>query len=359
VKGKILNYILHGGITGKEYKRIENDIYKSNIKNVLVFAILAFIAYTILFIQVSFSPIMSVMKTIYKISAISYLSIAVISLIFIKLKKHFYPAPYIGIIVPLTLGAIIGIFVNGNAQTTTFMVFLFAVPLLFTVRPILVAFVILVSDITYIYLVVTRQTGVLLANNLSNAIIYGFVSIIFSSYMMNVKIRAFANEKNYKFLVENDQLTGLNNRRSFDILLEKLKIYRGKCTIVEFDINGLKAANDTKGHRAGDELIIGAADCILKTFGKYGKCFRIGGDEFAAVLNKPFPSEKELCNEFEKSCREWRGEMIDELSIAYGIVTLESCDTESLKEMLSKADALMYKNKSTYYKTIGKERRKI
>ncbi|MBR5646368.1 MAG: diguanylate cyclase [Treponema sp.] len=359
MKEKILNYILYGGITRKEYKRIEKDIYKSNIKNVLVFAVLAFIAYVILYIQVSFSQIMSIMKTIYKISAISYLTIAVISLVFIKLKKRFYPAPYIAILVPLILGAIIGIFVNGNAQTTTFMVFLFAVPLLFTVRPVLAATVILAADLMYIYLVVTRQTGVLLANNLSNAIIYGFISIIFSSYMMNLKIRAIANEKNYKFLIENDQLTGLNNRRSFDALLEHLKLYRGKCTIIEFDINGLKEANDTKGHRAGDELIIAAAECISKTFGKYGKCFRIGGDEFAAILNKPFESEDRLCREFEESCSNWKGEFVENLSVAYGLVTLESCDTESLKETLSKADELMYKNKTLYYKKIGKERRKI
>ena len=49
-------------------------------------------------------------------------------------------------------------------------------------------------------------------------------------------------------------------------------------TYVSLDVNGLKVINDTKGHTAGDELIIGACQCMKKSLGPYGKLYRIGGD---------------------------------------------------------------------------------
>ena len=56
-------------------------------------------------------------------------------------------------------------------------------------------------------------------------------------------------------------------------------------TVFVFDINGLKTVNDTYGHDAGDELIIGAARCIQKAVGNDGKCCdAYGGREDAGGL---------------------------------------------------------------------------
>jgi len=349
MKSKILNCILYGGITKDEYKEIEAEINLSNLKNLFVFCCFAFIAYSVMFVLVSHSSFLSVMCTIYKVSAIYYFSIVLISAICIKTRKIFRIAPYIGIAGALILGAIIGVFVNGNSQTTTFMVFLFAIPLLFTTRPCFVSLVILIVDLFYIYLIKSRQAGMLLINNLYNAIVYGIMSILFSGYMMNLKIKAIANARNYKFLMENDQLTGLNNRRSFDNFLEKIKTQKLSCTIISFDINSLKIINDTKGHKTGDELIIAVAQCISKTFSEYGHCFRIGGDEFVAILDKPLPSLKDLCEEFENNCRSFQSEDLDDISVAYGIVTYDGHQDTTIEEALYEVDARMYENKEIFY----------
>ena len=50
------------------------------------------------------------------------------------------------------------------------------------------------------------------------------------------------------------------------------------------DVNGLKYINDNLGHAAGDELIKGAASCLDNAFSKYGTVYRMGGDEFSAIL---------------------------------------------------------------------------
>ena len=50
------------------------------------------------------------------------------------------------------------------------------------------------------------------------------------------------------------------------------------------DVNGLKEANDTLGHEAGDELIIGSAECLEKSFEGINTIYRLGGDEFTVIV---------------------------------------------------------------------------
>lgn len=81
-----------------------------------------------------------------------------------------------------------------------------------------------------------------------------------------------------------DNLTGLYNRRFCE---ERLKSYRYNnipFTIFNFDMNGLKATNDTHGHSSGDKLIKGFADILTKTFGDKGIVGRMGGDEFIVIV---------------------------------------------------------------------------
>lgn len=79
-----------------------------------------------------------------------------------------------------------------------------------------------------------------------------------------------------------DELTGCYNRRAYEEDL--LKCDNKEYIYVSMDVNGLKTVNDTFGHEAWDELIKGASNCMCKIFGSYGKVYRTGGDEFAAVL---------------------------------------------------------------------------
>lgn len=54
--------------------------------------------------------------------------------------------------------------------------------------------------------------------------------------------------------------------------------------IVTFDLNNLKQCNDHYGHRAGDAYLVNAARIIEDNFERYGKCYRIGGDEFCCII---------------------------------------------------------------------------
>lgn len=155
-----------------------------------------------------------------------------------------------------------------------------------------------------------------------------------------------------------DDMTGLENRRSYDTLLYELRDsdqYKNHVFIV-FDINGLKHINDTIGHDAGDELIIAAAKAIDAAFGRYGKLFRIGGDEFIADITKYSGSSEYLSKLIDDQVKEVNKDRDNKLSISYGIVFASEYD-EDVDEIIRIADKKMYEAKRKYYLENGIEMR--
>lgn len=86
-----------------------------------------------------------------------------------------------------------------------------------------------------------------------------------------------------------DALTGLANRRGFDILGEQVWLEARRLekpvTVMFFDLDGLKAVNDTQGHDAGSQLLADAAHLLRATFRASDVVARVGGDEFAVVTH--------------------------------------------------------------------------
>ncbi|MFT2719014.1 HD domain-containing phosphohydrolase [Deinococcus sp. A31D244] len=88
-----------------------------------------------------------------------------------------------------------------------------------------------------------------------------------------------------------DSLTGLGNRRAFELNLEQW-LDRGardrmEFTVVSLDLDGLKGLNDLYGHARGDEYLRCFAQALDESFGALGPVYRIGGDEFAALASTP------------------------------------------------------------------------
>ena len=157
----------------------------------------------------------------------------------------------------------------------------------------------------------------------------------------------------YQRLAKEDKLTGLKNRRAFDEMMEGLAMHAStyeNIFLIFMDLNQLKEINDRFGHGVGDEIVIGAARCIEKAFQPYGECFRIGGDEFCAVLTNPALSEEELNSRLDQEIEIYnRGVNLGrmQLSIARGISSIryEDGKLKSTGDWKREADLNMYKNK--------------
>jgi diguanylate cyclase (GGDEF)-like protein len=100
--------------------------------------------------------------------------------------------------------------------------------------------------------------------------------------------RAQAEDK-LEELATTDSLTGLKNRRKFDAEIDvewrRAARQNTPLALLMIDADHFKAYNDTYGHQAGDQVLVGIAICISDTVRRAGDCAaRYGGEEFAVLL---------------------------------------------------------------------------
>lgn len=156
-----------------------------------------------------------------------------------------------------------------------------------------------------------------------------------------------------------DELTGFYNRHAYVNDTSKVGINQlpDSFVYVSMDVNGLKTTNDTLGHAAGDEMLLGACECMKRCFGPYGKLYRIGGDEFVALINVNSDKLNTVKKSVEDVTSNWKGKNVKKLAISCGYVTKAEADDMTFHKMAVLADKRMYEAKSAYYQKMGIDRR--
>ena len=180
--------------------------------------------------------------------------------------------------------------------------------------------------------------------------------VIYTIHNVNEEKR---REENLIRISMTDEMTRLFNRRSYDEDLQELR--KGQLAenfvLFSIDINGLKKANDTRGHAAGDELIKGAANCLTMTVGNEGKAYRTGGDEFMVISYMENPMD--LFDAIKKQTKEWKGLYTSELNLAVGYAALKENPNASIDDLEHLADTRMYEDKTAFYTESGNDRRRV
>lgn len=162
----------------------------------------------------------------------------------------------------------------------------------------------------------------------------------------------------HKALANVDKLTGIYNRLAYEEAMQDEEAVAKKDFVyATIDLNGLKNINDTYGHGAGDEAIKGAADCLKESIGDFGRLYRIGGDEFAVMLNADKDSLKAIRRKIDETTNNWRGELVKEIALSIGCATREEYPFITVKELAHIADTRMYRDKELYYQHKGIDRR--
>jgi len=158
-------------------------------------------------------------------------------------------------------------------------------------------------------------------------------------------------------LAYSDPMTGVLNKLAY---LENVKIlddnlkgeFSKKLGIVVFDLNGLKTVNDTKGHEAGDTYIIAASRIICRHF-KHSHIYRIGGDEFVAILEDyDYDNREAILKAFNADIE--RNQVENGVVIAGGLGIYDPEIDRSFNDVFQRADRKMYERKG-YLK--GNEKR--
>ena len=135
-----------------------------------------------------------------------------------------------------------------------------------------------------------------------------------AEYLLNLK----AHEEQ-QIKIKTDALTGLLSRHAYSAALDEYKDNMPQDFIAfSIDVNGLKKVNDTWGHEAGDELICAAARLIERVYGKYGECFRTGGDEFIVLAQMNSESAGKSVDLINRYAGEWHNDHGITLSLSIG-----------------------------------------
>ncbi len=162
-----------------------------------------------------------------------------------------------------------------------------------------------------------------------------------------------------------DALTGVGNKTSYlkaEKQMEELMLDNSMgFSIVIFDMNGLKDINDQYGHSSGDQALKDAADVLISAYGK-DKVYRVGGDEFIAVLKGE--TEESVLRGLSKvdgfleevNRKEKQYNTVLSLSRGYAVYSPE--EDGDFKDVIRRADKNMYADKAAYYMKHGDRRKK-
>ena len=167
----------------------------------------------------------------------------------------------------------------------------------------------------------------------------------------NMATHLHEREKELHFSANRDSLTGLRNTTSYKRWMVELNKEIASETanfgVVMFDVNRLKETNDVYGHDVGDKLIASVAKVISDVF-KRSPVFRIGGDEFLAILRH---GDLEDCEKlFKQLDFECANTFVDEkskipISIARGFARFDSDKDLHFDDVFKRADYAMYEDK--------------
>ncbi len=174
--------------------------------------------------------------------------------------------------------------------------------------------------------------------------VLGAVSLQDARRLIAIGMRA----KQLEQMAYHDQLTGLYNRAAYAEDTKAENFTAKGCILVMFDLNNLKYCNDTFGHDKGDLYIISSAARIFQIFGSYGKCYRMGGDEFCVVLKNTTQQECEqllLC--LKQETENWNHTQQESFTaqIAAGYALFDETADFDFGDTRRRADKMMYKDK--------------
>ncbi len=159
-----------------------------------------------------------------------------------------------------------------------------------------------------------------------------------------------------------DAMTGIRNKGAFTLFLSRLnaQLHQGEeepeFGIIVFDCNDLKQINDQYGHSRGDQHLKSTCQLICRVF-SHSPVFRLGGDEFCAVLQQEdYANREQLQVLFEReidiknkaAVNSW-----EKISVASGLAVYEPESDETAEQVFSRADEQMYRNKKIYHSKNG------
>ena len=144
-----------------------------------------------------------------------------------------------------------------------------------------------------------------------------------------------------------DELTGLRNRRGLltvaEMLLRSARRDRHNVVLLYIDLDDMKTINDRYGHHVGDQALSEVAALLLSTFRDSDVVARLGGDEFCVLLRAN--DDRGPITRLKDQLRQ-RTNTTPPISLSIGAAVSRWEDQCSIEQLLERADAVMYEEKT-------------
>lgn len=324
---KLKSLLLYGGIDREAYRQVKEAVAESNHRALTHWSVLVALFW-------AFSLLMSLFAEDYRRCRIAYaVSLGFCVLCYLcsrflipRVPRALYPCMFLFRLTMLGGGIAIAI-CQWDVRTLTFCSIAIIAPSIFIDNTVTSVCIHSLDVVAYIIF----GRGVIVPDvyswGLWNFILFSVFGFFIGNAICKERFERYVFADSAKKLADMqtkyayyDQMTGLKNRRAY---AEKLKELEARmppvCCVVMIDINGLKKMNDTCGHNAGDELIIGTAACLRAAFPGLENIYRTGGDEFCVIAAESAETVRRCVAILLHSAAEWRGQIVQSVSVSCGI----------------------------------------
>lgn len=184
--------------------------------------------------------------------------------------------------------------------------------------------------------------------------VFGFFLVLLFTAMSYMVLRLAEAKRMFSQMSLMDGLTGLGNKRSFDLSLEHLVQEGSSFGLCYIDVNHFKAVNDRFGHNVGDALLKTVAKRIQENTGY--SAFRIGGDEFVILVDEEI--EEARYKQFKENIDrafDQRVRCLDKklhITVSLGFARYPE-DGQDVQQVIALADQRMYADKEIKHKLHG------
>ncbi|WP_308754721.1 GGDEF domain-containing protein [uncultured Anaerotruncus sp.] len=182
-----------------------------------------------------------------------------------------------------------------------------------------------------------------------------FIQSILKTKRILEQNQRLEQEQQFYKLIYVDALTGLYNRAAYTERINEIERQRSGETLccVMLDCNRFKQINDDYGHHMGDKALQKVAEALRATFpGDTDLLFRIGGDEFAALLQGCDAEKAQgLLRLLDRELADGSAELQIDLTVSSGYAA--AAPGETIENAFIRADRQMYRNKKGFYSEAG------
>ena len=346
----IKRYLCSAGLTQKEFLQLEEEIIRVNRRSMRIFSVIAGLAFLTAFLATFVIELLKTNRWLYLASVL--VSSGSFAASFPPwTRKRMLISQYVFLGGLFAMSILMGTVRDPENLCVSFIAILLTAPMLFVDRPCRMVLMIILAVLGFVAAVLLTKSGENRLIDIMNALIFGTISGILSTYMISVKCERYLFEQRAIMLSQIDLLTGLRNRNAYE---QSLRRYPGQCkttlSCVYIDVNGLHELNNARGHEAGDEMLRCVAGEMARGFGGEHS-YRIGGDEMLAFV--PDCPQDALENRIDR-LRRAVAQAGYHISVGCARQTAAACDMNAL---IRCAEQRMYEDKRAFYQQRGNDRR--